>query len=369
MDVFSLRPPDVTRRDFLKIASASLALLGLNQVLSPQVVKALEASLGKIAVIWLEGQDCAGCTESFLNSLEPLATSILLDSISLRYHETLMAASGYQAEEARVKTIEEGGYLLVIEGSIPLADDGLYCTIGGKTFKDIVRETASRAAAIIPVGACASFGGIPRSGPTDAVGYLFRGTQRHDYFDDVTGGKPVINLPTCPVHPERLVAVIVHYLTFGTVPPLDKFHRPLAFYSSNQHENCERHGNFNAGRFMVDWGDPRQRDWCLYLKGCRGPMAYQDCWKRLWNNRTSYCIKANTPCVGCSEPEFYESFSPIYERQFDVELPVVGRVEIDKVMATVAGATAVGIGADMLINRIKERKKGEAVQHEEEKES
>ncbi|MFC1987660.1 hydrogenase small subunit [Chloroflexota bacterium] len=358
MDIFSLRPTEITRRDFMKIASASLALLGLSQALTPQVAKALEASLGKTAVVWLEGQDCAGCTESFVNSLEPLTTSILLDSISLRYHETLMAASGHQAEAARATAIEEGGYLLVIEGAIPMADDGLYCTVGGKTFKDIVRETASRAAAIIPIGACATYGGIPRSGPTDAVGYLFRGTQRHHYFDDVTAGKPVINLPTCPVHPERLVAVIVHYLTFGTVPPLDKFLRPLAFYGQNQHDNCERRGHFDAGRYMIDWGDPQQQDWCLYLKGCKGPVTNQDCWKRLWNNRTNYCIQANTPCVGCSEPEFYESFSPIYEREFDVELPGIGRVQIDKMMSTVAGVTAAGIGTDMIINRIKERKSG-----------
>jgi len=371
MDTFLLTPPEITRRDFLKIASASLALLALTKALTPQVAKALEESLGKTTVVWLEGQDCAGCTESFVNSLEPLATSILLDSISLRYHETLMAASGHQAEEARAKAIKEGGYLLVIEGAIPMAEDGLYCTIGGKTFRDIVRETASRAAAIIPVGSCASYGGIPRSGPTDAVGYLFRGTQKHHYFDDVTAGKPVINLPTCPVHPERLVAVIVHYLTFGTVPPLDKFHRPLAFYGSSQHENCERRGHFDAGRFMVDWGDPRQHDWCLYLKGCRGPVAYQDCWKRLWNNRTNYCIQANAPCSACSEPEFYESFSPLYERQYDVDLPGIGRVEIDKVMATVAGVTAAGIGADMLISRTARRKNGgkASKQKVEEKES
>ncbi|MFC1930217.1 twin-arginine translocation signal domain-containing protein [Chloroflexota bacterium] len=137
MDIFSLRPTEITRRDFLKIASASLALLGLSQALTPKVAKALEASLGKTAVVWLDGQDCAGCTESFVNSLEPLTTSILLDSISLRYHETLMAASGHQAEAARDKAIEEGGYLLVIEGAIPMAEDGLYCTVGGKTFKDI----------------------------------------------------------------------------------------------------------------------------------------------------------------------------------------------------------------------------------------
>lgn len=350
MDIFELRRHDLTRRDFIKLASASLALLGLSRALTPQVVKAMEESLGKPAVIWLEGQDCAGCVESFLNSLEPLATSILLDSISLRYNETVMAASGHQAEEILASTVAEGGYILVIEGSIPLAEDGLYCTVGGRPFKDIVHETAHNAAAIICVGSCATYGGIPRSGPTDAVGYLYQGTQLHHYYDDV-GPKPVINLPTCPLHCERLVAVIIHYLTFGTVPPLDNFQRPLAFYGENQHDNCERRGHFDAGRFLTDWGDPSQQGWCLYLKGCKGPWANQDCWKRLWNNRTNYCIQANVPCVACSEPEFYESVSPMYERQFDVELPGIGNVDIDKLLATIGGVTAAGVGIDMLASR------------------
>ncbi len=357
MDIFELRKPELTRRDFLKVAGATVALLGLSQALTPKIVKALEGSVGKPAVIWLEGQDCAGCTESFLNSLEPPATSILLDTISLRYNETAMAASGYVAENFLEENIAEGGYVLVIEGSIPLAEDGLYCTIGGKTFKDIVREAARNAAAIICVGSCATFGGIPRSGPTDAVGYLYRGNELHHYYDDV-GPKPVINLPTCPLHEERLVAVIVHYLTFGTVPDLDQFQRPLAFYGYNQHENCTRRAHFEAGRYVTDWGNPEQQGWCLYLKGCKGPWAFQDCWKRLWNQRTNYCIKANHPCMACSEPEFYESVSPMYKRQFDAELPGIGRVDIDKVMATIGGAVAAGVGLDMIISKATGRWKG-----------
>ena len=184
------------------------------------------------------------------------------------------------------------------------------------------------------------------------MGYLYRGTRKHHYYDDVTGNTPVINLPTCPLHPERLVAVIVHYLSFGTEPPLDDFQRPLAFYGESQHENCERRGHFDAGRFVTDWGDPAQQGWCLSLKGCKGPWAHQDCWKRLWNNRTNYCIQANHPCVGCSEPEFYATFSPLYEHQFDVEIPGLGNTDIDKIMGTVAGVTAAGIGLDLAVNHL-----------------
>jgi len=304
MDTLFLRPKP-TRREFLQVATASLALLGLSQALTPKVVKALEESSGKPSVVWLHGQECTGCSESFVNSLDPTAAAIILDTISLRYHETLMAASGYHAEEALEDAISEKGYLLVIEGAIPLAEDGLYCSIGGRTFKDIVRESAKNAAAIICVGSCASYGGFPAAGPTDAVGYLYQGTNKHHEFDDVTGDKPVVNLPTCPMHPERLVAVIVYFLTYGGVPELDDFQRPLAFYGESQHDNCERRGQFEAGHFLTDWGDPSQAGYCLYLKGCKGPWSKQDCWKRGWNGTITYCIAVNPPCIGCIEPEFY----------------------------------------------------------------
>ncbi|MFA5628701.1 MAG: hydrogenase small subunit [Dehalococcoidales bacterium] len=349
----TLLRPKPTRREFLQVATASLALLGLSQALSPRVVKALEDGTKKPSVVWLHGQECTGCSESFVNSIEPTAASLILDTISLRYHETIMAASGHHAEQALNDAIKEGGYLLVIEGSIPLAEDGLYCQVGGRTFKDIVRECASKAAAVIPIGACATFGGLNSAGPTDAVGYLYRNRKKHHEFDDVTGNKPVINLPCCPMHPERLVAVIVHYLTFGTIPPLDNFERPIAFYGELQHDNCERRGQFEAGHFVTDFGDPSQNGYCLYLKGCKGPWTRQDCWKRKWNGQTNYCIGANAPCVGCSEPDFYERFSPLYDRQFDVTLPGVGKADIDTVFATVAAIAAAGIGIDTIITKLK----------------
>ncbi|TFG46648.1 MAG: twin-arginine translocation signal domain-containing protein [Dehalococcoidia bacterium] len=320
MDISSLKKSELNRRDFMKVATMTAAYFGLSQALSPQIVKALETTSGKPAVIWLEGQSCTGCTESFLNNLEPSATSILLDTISLRYHETAMVGSGHQAEAALADTIAEGGYVLVIEGSIPLAENGAFCTVGGRPFTEIVRETAKNAAAIICVGSCATFGGIPRSGPTDAVGYLFRGTELHHYFDDV-GEKAVINLPTCPLHNERLVATIVHYLTFGTVPELDPFHRPYAFYGKIQHDNCTRRGHYDANRFVTDFGNPKQQGYCLILKGCKGPVAKQDCWERLWNNRGNYCINASVPCVACSNPEFYEDTSPLYAHDYNFGLP------------------------------------------------
>ncbi len=78
-------------------------------------------------------QDCAGCSESFLRASRPSAADVVLDVLSVDYHETIMAAAGHQAEEAKAKTIAAGGYLLVVEGSIPTAEDGIHCCIGGRS--------------------------------------------------------------------------------------------------------------------------------------------------------------------------------------------------------------------------------------------
>ncbi|MEN8613881.1 hydrogenase small subunit [Dehalogenimonas sp. THU2] len=318
MNIANLTRPELSRRDFVKVAGITATYLGLSQALAPQIIQALEmqAQGKKPAVIWLDGQACSGCAESFLNNLEPTASSLLLDTISLRYNEAVMAASGHQAEEALAATVAEGGYVLVIDGSIPLAENGKFCMVGGRPFTEIVRETAKNAAVIICVGSCASFGGIPRSGPTDAVGYLYRGKTLHGFFNDV-GPKPVINLPTCPLHNERLVATIVHYLTFGTAPELDAFQRPLAFYGRLQHDNCSRRGNFEKRRFVTDFNNPAQQGYCLILKGCKGPIAFQDCQTRLWNNRASYCINSSFPCIACSQPEFYQDTSPHFAHEYD----------------------------------------------------
>jgi hydrogenase small subunit len=72
---------------------------------------------------------------------------------------------------------------------------------------------------------------------------------------------------------------------------------------------------------VTDFNDPAQKDYCLILKGCKGPIARQDCWERLWNQRSNYCINAGIPCVACSQPEFYEETSPLYNHDFDFGLP------------------------------------------------
>jgi len=164
-----------------------------------------------------------------------------------------------------------------------------------------VKDAAKNAAAIISVGACASFGGIPAAGPTGAVG-----------VSEVIKNKPIINISTCPVHVDHLVGTILYYLVTKKVPPLDEYNRPLMYFAENIHENCRRRGHYEAEEFLTDWNDPKQKNWCLVQQGCKGPETYSDCPVRRWNDGLNFCIDCGAGCKGCAEPGFYSEMSPLY---------------------------------------------------------
>jgi len=326
-----LAAKEMKRRDFMKLCAAVAAVFGLPKAFSKDIAYATDAAMKKPPVIWLEGQDCAGCSESLLALINPSVAEIVLDTLSIRYHETIMAASGTVAEKAREETIKEGGYVLVVEGSIPAADDR-FCMVGGKTFKEILLETAENATAVIAVGACATFnGGIPGDTPSQGRGV--------EYF---VKNKPVINLPTCPLKPSRLVATVMYYLSTGKVPPLDKYNRPLAFYANLLHENCPRRGHFERGNFVTDWNDPKQREYCLLLKGCKGPRTYTDCAQVWWNDGANFCINAGAPCAGCSQPEFYKGFQPLYHKQQNFNIGPNTTFNLDAIGRTMIGVAGAG---------------------------
>jgi len=328
-----LAAKELKRRDFIKLGAAVAAAFSMPVSFGQQVAFAAEKAAGKPAVIWLEGQDCTGCSESFLASLNPTVEELVLNTLSIRYHETIMAASGVKAEEARLETIKQGGYVLVVEGSIPKADDR-FCMIGGKPFREILLETAANAAVVIAAGSCASTGaGIPGSTPS-------QGGAVEEFVKD----KPIINLPTCPVKPSRLVATIMYYLTSGQVPALDEYKRPLAFYANLLHDNCPRRGQFEKGNFVKDWNDPAQRDYCLLLKGCKGPKTYTDCAQVWWNEGANFCINAGSPCAGCSQPEFYGGFTPLFAKTDEFNIGPAKTLSVDTV-GEIASIAAIGAAA------------------------
>jgi hydrogenase small subunit len=305
----------VSRRTFVEFCGAMVAMLALPSRYVDQVVHALQ-NTRKPVLVWLEFQDCAGNSEAMLRSTDPPVADIVLDLLSWEYHETIMAAAGHQAEAARDRVVreEKGRYIAVVEGSIPIADDGVYCTIGGRTALDIAREVCSNSALNIAVGACAWDGGIPyaKPNPTGARG-----------LQDALPGVRVVNLGGCPHNPANTAAVLVHYLTFGEMPALDQYNRPLFAYGQLIHDQCERRAHFDAGRFVQAWDDEGARQgWCLYKMGCKGPEATFNCPTVRWNGGTSWPVKAGHGCIACASHHFWDAKSPFYERLPDV--PTLG---------------------------------------------
>ena len=356
--VETLAQKGVSRRDFLKFCTMMAGTLALPASMAPQIAHAVEAAT-RLPVVWLEFQDCAADSEAFLRASDPSVAEIVLETISLNYHETIMTAAGHRSEELLKKTVEAGGYLTVVEGAIPTKDGGIYCCIGGRTALDIVEEVAGNTAAILAVGACASWGGWPSASPnpTGARG-----------VGDVVSGVPIINLTGCPHNSVNSVATIVHYLTFGSLPNTDHLGRPLFAYGKRIHDNCERRGHFDAGQYVEAWGDEGHRKgWCLYKMGCKGPQTYMNCPTVRYNEGTNWPIGAGHGCVGCAEFGFWDNMSPFYRRLPDV--PGFGvEATADKVGLALTGITAVGIGAHAVGSAIRNRAKGSSEEEEMEKE-
>ncbi len=300
----------INRRDFLKYCATTAAVLGLSEFeFTTGLVHALEKTASnKPAVLWLEGQACAGCTISLTQSLNPPVSSIILDKISLRYHMTVMAASGEVAEKARRETVKEGGYILIVEGAIPSADDRFWMH-GEISGRKMVEDAAKNAAAILAVGACSAFGGIPRACPSKGIGVS-------EALKKAGINKPVVNISTCPVHPDHLVGTILYVLVTGKPPELDSKGRPAMYFGEvSMHDNCRRRAHFDAGEFLKDWNDPKQKNWCLFEKGCKGPVSYIDCTVRRWNDGISFCLDCGGLCQACGEPIFYDKVTPLYSAE------------------------------------------------------
>lgn len=287
----------IDRRSFFRAIAQAAAAVGLSAIAAEKVAAAVSKGV-RPSVIWLHYQECTGCTESLLRTSHPDIAELILDLISLDYHETLMAASGHQAEAALQAAMKKnaGKYVLIVEGSIPLADDGIYCQVGGRKAVDIVREVAKNAGAVIAIGSCASWGGLPSAdpNPTGAVG-----------IHEVLKGTTVVNLPGCPANPYILLGVALQYATLGTLPALDSKNRPMFAYGQTIHERCPRRAHFDAGRFVTEFGDEAHRlGYCLYKMGCKGPRTHASCsTQHFCEVVDAWPIGLGHPCIGCTEQE------------------------------------------------------------------
>ncbi|PLX36256.1 MAG: Ni/Fe hydrogenase [Hyphomicrobiales bacterium] len=331
----------ISRRAFLKYSSYLASLMAL----PPSAATAMAEGLAKSrrqAVIWLSFQECTGCTESLTRSFSPTLEDLIFDFISLDYHHTLQAVSGEAAEEARRASIEEnkGKYIVVVDGAVPTRDGGVYSMIAGHTNIAMLEETVEHAMAVVAVGTCATFGGLPlaKPNPTGAVA-----------ISDLVKDKPVINIPGCPPIPEAMAGTLAHVLAFGQLPELDHLGRPKSFFGETIHDRCYRRPFYERGLFAKSFDDEGAREgWCLFEVGCKGPITYNACATLKWNAATSFPIQSGHGCLGCSEPEFWDKggfYKPLSAGVFTAGAAVGA--------AAVAGA-AIGTASALLARKRRE---------------
>jgi len=290
----------------------------------------------ELPVVYLQTAACSGCAVSLLNTASPTIKNVLIDQIApgvhidLRFHPVIMAAAGDLAIEAMEDTAREkkGEYVLVVDGAVPTATDAVYGAVGERDGKPVtmlqrVVELSQDALAVIALGTCAAFGGIPAAKPNPT-----KAQPVSQVLAAKNIKKPLINIPGCPPHPDWFVGTVAGIILNGlpAADDLDDLLRPKAFYGKLIHENCPRRAYFDEGKFAKKFGD----EGCLYELGCKGPITYADCPLRRWNGGTNWVIGAGAPCNGCTQPEFPDDTAPFYEKLVDVELPVVGAYWADK---------------------------------------
>lgn len=356
----------VDRRSFMKLCSAMAATMGLSSAAAAQMQSAITSPQRPVA-IWLGAQECTGCTESLLRATHPTIENLILDVISLEFHEVLSAAAGDQVEEHLHDVLEQykGEYILIVDGSIPLKDDGIYCMVAGRPVIASLLEAVENAAAVIAIGSCSAWGGVPaaHSNPTEAVslervlgdkallervvpGLQDKGYLRKNLNIENVLNKTVVNIPGCPPNPHNLLATVAHFITFGRLPALDSKNRPLFAYGRLLHEHCERRPHFDAGRFAHVFDDENHRaGYCLYKLGCKGPMTHGNC------STLEFCdvgggiwpVGIGHPCCGCNEegvgfhiPQF--SVSKVYD-----STPPEAKARPDALSGVGASAAAIGI--------------------------
>jgi hydrogenase small subunit len=280
-----------------------------------------ELLAGKAPVIWIQGQNCTGCTVTLFNSEHFRPGDLGQSKLALLYQPNIMSASGSQAVEV-LKEIEKdlpGKYLVVLEGSVPTGADEMFCTFGlSDDTKDLMGRTVPSdrsafswllelipgAEAVLAVGNCAAFGGIPMT-EAEVTG----ATSATDVVEAIDIEKPVINVAGCPPHPDWVLGTLIELLLWvdehKEAPVLDDKLRLKKFYEGKVHDTCQRRPAFEAKRFLEDWNDVREdEDRCLLKMGCKGPTTYGDCPTRLWNVHTSWCVGVSAPCHGCTDPNF-----------------------------------------------------------------
>jgi hydrogenase small subunit len=300
----------LSRREFLKLGG----MFAAGALLPGTAVRVFAAGFesiqeGLVKIVWLQGQSCSGCSVSLLNTRSPNPADLLTRYISLVFHQSIGAAQGHTAMEILDTMAGQKGYILVVEGSIPLKIPEA-CTMDGRPFADILKQLIPNAAYVVAEGTCAAFGGIPAAegNPTGSASVGDFMAASHLTID-----KRLVNLPGCPGHPTTIVGTLA-YLAAKGYP--DQVHpqllTPAMFFKNSTHDECPRYHYYERQQFAGYLGDAHG---CLFKLGCLGPLTFNQCPHRQWNSGINWCIRAAAPCIGCSSPDFAKRKSLAFYRK------------------------------------------------------
>jgi hydrogenase small subunit len=287
----------------------------------PKVAAALAEAVKEYPLIWMQLSACSGCSVSVINTVHPSIKNVILDQILpgrqlfLNYHSTLMAGTGRLSTDTALDTArkQKGKYIYVVEGAVPTAGNGAYGTLGESdgaqaSMLGWVQRLAPDAFAVLAVGTCAAYGGIAAAKPNPSgckgVGQVLK---------ESGIATPVVNIPGCPCHPDWFIGTVARVLLYGLPTPgeVDEYGRLKVYYGRSVHSRCIHREDIDEGTFAANFGEPG----CLLEIGCKGPFTYADCPLRQWNTGVSWCVSANGPCIGCTEPGFPDAHSPLYQRR------------------------------------------------------
>ena len=264
--------------------------------------------LPKAYLIWLGGASCDGCTVAVTGGAHPRLEQLLTGAVPgvprlELVHTALATESGPEWIE-NLLMAERGEldapYVLTWEGSVmdeSAAGQGYWGGLGedpatGRqcTSRDWLDRLAPGAAAVIAVGTCATWGGIPAAAgsPTMATGvgeYLgadFRSA----------AGLPVVNVPGCaPVGDNYLdtaTALLLHLNGLAPPPQFDDLGRPAWLYSEVVRP---------AGAGPDD--------------GPRLPAVHCNVGTVGVIDGRGGCMEPGGACIGCTMPGFPDLFAPV----------------------------------------------------------
>jgi hydrogenase small subunit len=284
--------------------------------------------LKKIYLIWLVGASCDGCTVAVTGATHPRVEHLLagilpgLPRVEL-IHTVVSTEVGpdwmhnlFMAERGEM----DAPYVICWEGSImdeSISGEGFWMGLGedpntGRQITSLewLDRLSPGAAAIVAVGTCASWGGIPaaKNNVTNAMGVMdYLGKDYRSAF-----GVPVVNVPGCSRIGDNILETATAVLLFlnglAPLPEFDELGRPAWLFGETVHRHCPRAGYYEEGVFAEQYGDKE----CLVELGCWGPVVQCNIAERGNVDGHGGCMNVGGICIGCTMPGFPDKFSPIY---------------------------------------------------------